>query len=78
MALIVVIIARVLAFPSKAYAAWRKRCAEREVARFLELLGGRLIDSAVEQRLVADYLANRPIAVHASQLAPRGYPAPIS
>ena len=78
MSFIVVVLTRVLALPSGAYRAWRMRCAKREVARVLDLLGGRLIDSAVEERLVADYLANKPLAIHASQLAPQACPGPAS
>ena len=43
--------------------------AEREIARFLDLLGGSSIDPEVKDRLVADYLANRPLAIHARQLS---------
>ena len=72
MAFVVAILARILTLPLKTYKAWRKRCAEREVACSLELLGVRLVDSAVKQRLVADYLADRPVTIHASQLVPQG------
>ena len=39
-----------------------------EITRFLDLLGGSSISSEVRRRLVADYLANKPLAIHASQL----------
>ena len=42
--------------------------AEREIARFLDLLGGSSI-AEVKDRLVADYLANRPLSIHARQLS---------
>ena len=48
--------------------ALRVRRAEREITRFLDLLGGSSISSEVRRRLVADYLANKPLAIHASQL----------
>ena len=48
--------------------ALRMRRAEREITRFLDLLGGSSISSEVRRRLVADYLANKPLAIHASQL----------
>ena len=48
--------------------AMRMRRAEREITRFLDLLGGSSISSEVRRRLVADYLANKPLAIHASQL----------
>ena len=43
--------------------------AEREIARFLDLLGGSSINPEVKERLVADYLANRPLSIHARQLS---------
>ena len=43
--------------------------AEREIARFLDLLGDSSIDPEVKERLVADYLANKPLAIHARQLS---------
>jgi hypothetical protein len=46
------------------------RRAEREITRFLDLLGGSSISSEVKESLIADYLANRPLAIHASQLGP--------
>ena len=48
--------------------ALRVRRAEREITRFLDLLGGSSASSEVRRRLVADYLANKPLAIHASQL----------
>ena len=43
--------------------------AEREIAHFLDLLGGSSIHPEVKERLVADYLANRPLSIHARQLS---------
>ena len=48
--------------------ALRVRRAEREITRFLDVLGGSSISSELRRRLVADYLANKPLAIHASQL----------
>jgi hypothetical protein len=48
--------------------ALRVRRAEREITRFLDLLGGSSISSELRRRLVADYLANKPLAIHANQL----------
>ena len=48
--------------------ALRVRRAEQEITRFLDLLGGSSISSEVRRGLVADYLANKPLAIHASQL----------
>src|SRR3954467_4956280 len=42
--------------------------AEGQTPRFFDLLGGSSIDPEVKDRLVADYLANRPLSIHASQL----------
>jgi hypothetical protein len=50
--------------------ALRVRRAERAITRFLDLLGGSSISSEVRQRLIADYLAKKPLALHASQLGP--------
>jgi len=57
-------IARVL----ETWTAVRVYRAEREITRFLDLLGGSSIDLEVKERLVADYLANKPLSIHASQL----------
>ena len=43
--------------------------AEREIARFLDLLGGSSIDPEVKERLVAGYLPNKPLSIHARQLS---------
>ena len=53
----------------EAWTAVRVYRAEREIARFLDLLGGSSIDPEVKDRLVADYLANRPLSIHARQLS---------
>ena len=68
MALIVVIINRLITRALETWAAVRVHRAEREIARFLDLLGGSSIDPEVKEQLVADYLANRPLSIHASQL----------
>ena len=57
-------IARVL----ETWTAVRVYRAEREITRFLDLLGGSSIDPEVKEQLVADYLANRPLSIHASRL----------
>jgi hypothetical protein len=67
-AFIVVIINRWIARALETWAAVRVHRAEREIARFLDLLGGSSIDPEVKEQLVADYLANRPLSIHASRL----------
>src|SRR4051812_45665528 len=53
---------------SNAVKAYRLRQAEREIARVLTLFGGRGISPETKQRLVTDYMAGRPFAIHASEL----------
>ncbi len=69
MAFIIAAIARCTDRFLDAQAAARVRRAERAIARSLEPLGGEAVGPAVKRRLVADYLANRPLAVHSSELA---------
>ena len=61
MAFIVVIVNRWVARALETWGAVRVHRAEREIARFLDLLGGSSIDPEVKEQLVADYLANRPL-----------------
>ena len=68
MAFIVIFINRWITRALETWGAVRVHRAEREIARFLDLLGGSSIDPEVKEQLVADYLANRPVSIHASQL----------
>jgi hypothetical protein len=65
---IVVAIDRLSTRALEVWTAVRVYRAEREIARFLDLLGSSSIDPEIKERLVADYLANRPLSIHASQL----------
>jgi hypothetical protein len=67
-AFIVIFINRWITRALETWAGVRVHRAEREIARFLDLLGGSSIDPEVKEQLVADYLANRPVSIHASQL----------
>ena len=67
-----VIVSTIHCWITRALETWtavRVLRAEREIARFLDLLGGSSIDPEVKDRLVADYLANRPLSIRASQLS---------
>ena len=53
---------------SHAVEAYRLRQAEREIARVLALFGNRSISPETKERLVSDYMAGRPFAIHAIEL----------
>src|SRR5215210_2884809 len=68
MAYIVIFINRWITRALETWGAVRVHRAEREIACFLDLLGSSSIDPEVKEQLVADFLANRPLSIHASQL----------